>query len=93
MITWYHDLHTAKKISALAGDSDDDGEPNTYDYTDSFIDDTNLSPGDDSTEYGGESEDSDWAPADHEDVSEVIDEAKDFVSNKKMHKPVWTYKL
>ena len=26
------------KPSALSGDSDDDGEPNTYDYNDSFID-------------------------------------------------------
>ncbi len=25
--------------SVLHGDSDDDGEPNTYDYNDSFIDD------------------------------------------------------
>lgn len=73
------------KVSALTGDSDDDGEPNTYDYNDSFIDDADQ-PSEESTEYGGESEDSDWAPGDNEDVSELIDEAKDFMSNKKMHK-------
>ena len=27
------------KRSVLAGDSDDDSQPNTYDYNDSFIDD------------------------------------------------------
>lgn len=74
------------RVSALAGDSDDDGEPNTYDYNDSFIDDANQSS-DESTEYGGESEDSDWGPGDNEDVSELMDEAKGFISNKKMHKP------
>ena len=31
-----------KKRSALSGDSDDDGEANTYDYNDSFIDDQDL---------------------------------------------------
>jgi len=77
-------LFTAK-VSALAGDSDDDGEPNTYDYNDSFIDDADKTS-EESTEYGGESEDSDWAPADNEDVSELMDEAKDFMSNKKMHR-------
>ena len=75
------------KVSALAGDSDDDDEPNTYDYNDSFIDDANQAmASEQSTEYGGESEDSDWAPGDNEDVSELVDEAKDFMSNKKMHK-------
>ena len=28
-----------KPKSALVGDSDDDNQPNTYDYNDSFIDD------------------------------------------------------
>ena len=77
------------KVSALAGDSDDDGEPNTYDYTDSFIDD-NDQTSEESTEYGGDSEDGDWAPDVTEDVSELVDEAKDFMTNKKMHKPSWT---
>jgi len=33
------------KRSALADDSDDDGEPNTYDYNDSFIDDHHQDSG------------------------------------------------
>ena len=74
------------KVSALAGDSDDDGEANTYDYNDSFINDADQSS-EESTEYGGESEDSDWGPGDNEDVSELVDEAKDFMLNKKMLKP------
>ena len=32
-----HPTHAGRSI--LVGDSDDDGEPNTYDYNDSFIDD------------------------------------------------------
>ena len=74
------------KVSALAGDSDDDGEPNTYDYTDSFIDDDDKTS-EESMEYGGDSEDGDWAPDEDEDVSALVGEAKDFMSNKKMHKP------
>lgn len=74
------------KVSALASDSDDDGQPNTYDYNDSFIDDADQSS-EESTEYGGESEDSDWAPDVGEDVCELVGEVKDFMSNKKMHKP------
>lgn len=34
-----------KRVSALAGDSDDDDLPNTYDYTDSFLDDDDVSKG------------------------------------------------
>lgn len=34
-----HAYTPAGKRSILSGDSDDDGEPNTYDYNDSFIDD------------------------------------------------------
>lgn len=74
------------KVSALAGDSDDDGLPNTYDYNDSFIDDAEQAS-EESTEYDGESEDSDYAPDANEDISELVDEAKDFMSNKKMYKP------
>lgn len=38
---WYLFVAVGKKAkkSALVGDSDDDGEANSYDYTDSFIDD------------------------------------------------------
>ena len=78
------------KVSTLTGDSDDDGQPNTYDYTDSFInDDDDDQSSEESTEYGGDSEDGDWAPDvnEDEDVSELVGEAKDFTSNKKMHKP------
>ena len=32
-----HSTYAGRSI--LVGDSDDDGEPNTYDYNDSFIDD------------------------------------------------------
>lgn len=119
---------TGKKRSALSGDSDDDGEANTYDYNDSFIDDqdlggkcseniptcicsgqhhislfqlhkqactsvplptptqTTLTLVDSSSSYGGDSEDSDWAPPD-EDVKELVAEATSFISNKKMRKP------
>lgn len=82
-------------MSALAGESDDSEGPNTYDYTDSFIDDEEMSSG--STSYGGESEDSDWAPpsggegkgGDREesleaDVTELKEEANSFITNKKM---------
>ena len=36
---------SGKRVSALAGDSDDDDLPNTYDYTDSFLDDDDVSKG------------------------------------------------
>ncbi|CAI8004783.1 Aprataxin and PNK-like factor [Geodia barretti] len=77
-------------MSVLAGGSDDSDGPNTYDYNDSFIDDKELSGG--STSYGGESEDSDWAPptqggAEEEEVGDLVDEAKGFISNKKMWQP------
>ena len=52
-----------------------------------------------SSSYGGDSEDSDWAPppvvptgggtaddSDGEDIGELLSEAKDFLSNKKMRK-------
>ena len=39
----FHTIGKKSKISALEGDSDDDGEPNTYDYNDSFIDDDEQS--------------------------------------------------
>ena len=39
-----HTLSTSlARVSALAGDSDDSDAPNTYDYTDSFIDDAEAS--------------------------------------------------
>lgn len=47
--------------------------------------------------YGGDSEDSDWAPPptdggpgaadnDDEDIDELLSEAKDFIANEKMRK-------
>ena len=40
------------------------------------------------TSYAGDSEDSDWGPASgSEDVRELVEDAKDFLKNKKMWKP------
>ena len=65
--------------SVLKGDSDDDGNSNTYDYDDSFLDEDN----DESYE---DSEDEDFVPSDNgggddadEDISELMSEAKDFI--------------
>ena len=50
---------------------------------------TTPTPVDSSSSYGGDSEDSDWAPPDQnsEDVKELVAEATSFISNKKMRKP------
>ena len=42
-----------------------------------------------SSSYGEDSEDSDWAPThrnddDHENIKELLSDAKEFISNKKM---------
>eukprot|EP00731_Ephydatia_muelleri_P027714 Em0019g587a len=59
------------KRSVLEGDSDEDDQPNTYDYTDSFIDDEQE--GDDSSSYGEEDDDMDWVPDnDSEDVADSV---------------------
>ena len=66
--------------SVLKGDSDDDGNSNTYDYDDSFLDEDN----DESYE---DSEDEDFVPSEDdgdagdadEDISELMSEAKDFI--------------
>ena len=71
--------------SLLHGDSDDDGEPNAYDYNDSFLDDSDESASELSPD---DSEDSEWAPASDSDVKELVSEAKGFLRNKKMHKHV-----
>ena len=68
--------------SVLEGDSDDDGDANTYDYDDSFIEDDE---GDD--ESYEDSEDEDFVPSDDgddggeekEDISDLVSEAKDFI--------------
>ena len=73
--------------SILDGDSDDDSQPNTYDYNDSFIDDQSVESNhgnDDSS-----SNDSNWLPSNNdsdEDVTDLTKEAEDFIRNKKMHK-------
>lgn len=64
--------------SAKTGDEDeeDDGQPNTYDYNDSFIDDN--------TQKNEESEsESDYE--DSEDIRDLKKNASKFVKNKKMY--------
>ena len=73
-------------MSVLAGASDDDGDINTYDYDDSFLDDVELSSKS-SSNFGEEETDSDWEPDDSEDVKNLVKEAKSFMKNKKMVKP------
>lgn len=73
----------AKGKSVLDGDSDDNGEGNTYDYDDSFIDDDDGNE----TDYGDkDSDDEDYHPEDEdeesENLSELVSEAKDFVNKK-----------
>lgn len=76
----------SNKQSALEGESDDDDQPNTYDYNDSFIDDEDDG-GEEESSYGDE-DDMDWAPDDNsEDVAELLTDAKSFLSNRKLHKP------
>ena len=74
-------------------DSDDDGQMNTYDHNDSFLD--NADDSSSSSSYGEGSGDSDWKPGegmdedgDQEDVNELLLEARGFLRNKKMPKPV-----
>ena len=45
---------------------------------------------DSSSSYGADSEeDEDWAPTEsNEDVEELVNDAKSFMSNKKMHRPM-----
>ena len=45
---------------------------------------------DSSSSYGADSEeDEDWAPIEsNEDVEELVNDAKSFMSNKKMHRPM-----
>ena len=49
-----------------------------------------LSYTDSSSSYGADSEeDEDWAPIENnEDVEELVNDAKSFMSNKKMHRPM-----
>ena len=73
--------------SALDGASDDDGEANSYDYDDSFIDDSEVS----SSSFE-DADDSDYNPNDRrggesdEDLTELVGDAQAFIGNKKMQK-------
>lgn len=73
--------------SALDGASDDDGEANSYNYDDSFIDDSDVS----SSSFD-DADDSDYNPNDRhgresdEDLTELVGDAQAFIGNKKMQK-------
>jgi len=82
----------SKHRSVLDDASDDDDEPNTYDYNDSFLADD----GEESGSSYSASDDSDWQPqgdddddADvDEDVNELLTEARGFLRSKNMTRPV-----
>lgn len=67
----------ADKHSVLRGDADDDNQPNTYDRTDSFLDDQTPASLAESKRGGA-------GDSDEEDVGQLVKEAKDFMGNKKM---------
>ena len=71
----------AKKKSVLDGTSDDDGDKNSYNLKDDFIDDSGSADESASTEVET-SESEEWQPAD--DVTDLLEEANDFVKNPKM---------
>ena len=81
----------ADKKSVLYGATDDESVPNTYDYTDSFIDDGSVthsrrrrrrrSPGSRSGSSSGASGD--------DGVTRLVNEAKQFVRNKKLAQKTW----
>ena len=84
-LTWSLNSVLTEGKSVLQDVSDDDGEPNTYDYNDSFINDEGVSSEDDYSP----SDDENWMPnasESEEDVNELLEEAKDFTSNPKMQK-------
>ena len=81
-------IHFYVGKSALDGASDDDGEANSYDYDDSFIDDSGAS----SSSFDDDADDSDYNPNDRhdgesdEDLTELVGNAQAFIGNKKMLK-------
>lgn len=84
---WVEILAIPGKKSAVAGDADDDdGEVNTYDYNDSFIDDIGQSDSEESSD--DVEEDSEWEPEDSENIRSLVKEANSFKKNKKMRKPI-----
>ena len=74
-----------KKKSVLDGASDDESAPNTYDYNDSFIDDSKVSKDAKESQESTQdsSQDKDEDDEEEEDVDELKKEAKDFIKNKK----------
>ena len=70
------------KKSVLAGASDDDGEPNTYDRDDSFI--AESASLEQTQEASGEEEESE---DEKEQIQQMKKEAKDFMKNKKLVQP------
>lgn len=82
----HHCIYVYTVTSLVAGDSDDDGQPNTYDYNDSFLDDSDDS--DASSLSPSDSDDTDFNPGSDSDLGELVSEAKGFLRNRKMHKPV-----
>ena len=74
------------KRNALRGASDDDGEPNTYDYDDSFLTKEGSEVDASTSSDNPTDEDSDWSP-EEENVRSLIKEAKGFIRNQKMQRP------
>ena len=75
------------KRSVLRHASDDDGEPNTYDYQDSFLDDGTLHDDNSSSGFDPSEGDSDYDPEAEEDLTALKREARGFLRNRKMQKP------
>ena len=80
-------LGNESKSKKKGADEEDDDEPNTYDYNDSFINDASQA---NDKESSGESEESEEGSDEEsgEDVSKLKKEAKKFIKNKKLTKPV-----
>ena len=72
------------------GDEEEDTGPNTYDYNDSFINDESQGKEEEEEESGkSEEEDGSEEGSEEEDIAKLKKEAKSFIKNKKMTKPVW----
>lgn len=77
MTVWMRAPQQAK-TTIVDRDEDDDGLPNTYDYTDSFIDDNTQRNQDSGSESESDYEDS-------EDLRSLKKDAKKFIKNKKLY--------
>lgn len=72
------------KTAGFSDDEEDDDEPNTYDRTDSFLNDD---VSDSASVPAKQSDDSDWDPTEgSQDVRDLQKDAKEFMGNKKMQK-------